>query len=56
MACQTKGCVRFGWGGTVKSQRSRARLVRTKTGQVPLGADGAEKVAGEMKVDRVDQQ
>jgi L-asparaginase / beta-aspartyl-peptidase len=53
---RTKACGAVASVRTVKNPISLARLVMTKTRHVLLVADGAEKFAGEMKVDRVDQQ
>jgi len=53
---RTKACGAVASIRTVKNPISLARLVMTKTRHVLLVADGAEKFAGEMKVDRVDQQ
>ncbi len=53
---RTKACGAVASARTVKNPISLARLVMTKTKHVLLVADGAEKFAGEMKVDRVDQQ
>ena len=53
---RTKACGAVASVRTVKNPISLARLVMTKTKHVLLVADGAEKFAGEMKVDRVDQQ
>lgn len=53
---RTKACGAVASVRTVKNPISLARLVMTKTRHVLLVAEGAEKFAGEMKVDRVDQQ
>lgn len=53
---RTKACGAVASVRTVKNPISLARLVMTKTRHVLLVADGAEKFAGEMNVDRVDQK
>ena len=53
---RTKACGAVASVRTVKNPISLARLVMTKTKHVLLVADGAEKFADEVKVDRVDQQ
>jgi hypothetical protein len=53
---RTKACGAVASVRTVKNPISLARLVMTKTRHVLLVADGAEKFASEMKVERVDQQ
>ncbi len=53
---RTRACGAVAGVRTVKNPISLARLVMTKTRHVLLVADGAEKFAGEMNVDRVDQK
>ena len=53
---RTKACGAVAGARTVKNPISLARLVMTKTRHVLLTADGAERFAEEMGVERVDQK